>query len=121
MTQQRILIVDDHHDICASMRDILEDQGFQVDVAHCGEDAILLAKQHDPRLVVLDYQMPGMNGVQLFAELKGLAPKIVGFLVTAYAGGSGAQDAIKNGIRAVIQKPIDVPQFLKAIRNEGIR
>jgi DNA-binding NtrC family response regulator len=114
--RKRILIVDDHHDICDSMRDILEAEGFLVDVAHCGDEAIELAQRCKPDVVVLDYQMPGINGVELFVKINQIQPQVVSFLITAYAGISGVQDAMKHGINFMLQKPIDVTQFLTKLR-----
>jgi CheY-like chemotaxis protein len=84
MSPSEILLVDDDQDSCASLADILTDLGYSVDVAHDGPAALESFARNPCRLALLDYRMPGMDGLQLSSRLKVQlqAPEIV--LVTGF-------------------------------------
>ena len=118
----RILIVDDDTDICATLADILTDEGYQTDVAADGHSALckLEAYSTDAEdnfdLCLLDFKMPGMDGVELITRLRDLDPKLRAIMITAYAGEDGIQRAIAAGSYRVLQKPVDVTALLGMIR-----
>lgn len=97
------------------MQDILRDVGYEVETAHCAETGLDLVRQKAFDIVLLDYQMPGANGVQLYADIKKITPDVAAFLITAFAGTTGVSDAIKIGARGVFQKPIDVTHLLREL------
>jgi CheY-like chemotaxis protein len=78
-----ILLVDDDWDTCASMADIIGDLGYQVETAHDGPAALELAGRRFFGLALLDYKMPGMNGVEVYRRMRQLRTDTVGVLVTA--------------------------------------
>lgn len=110
-----ILLVDDEEDICAVMADILEDQGYHVDVAHEGEAALALVRRQPYDVALLDYKMPGMDGLTLYHEIKKLRSGTVALLVTAYAGGATVEEALAAGALQVVPKPVDLPLLLRLI------
>jgi CheY-like chemotaxis protein len=84
MAATAILIVDDEQDTCASLSDIISDLGYQVGVAYDGPSALELSRRHPYGLAPLDYQMPGMTGVELYGHLTAGArtrswPRIMGY------------------------------------------
>jgi CheY-like chemotaxis protein len=83
MVAKNILLVDDDKDTCASMSDILLDLGYTVDMAHDGPGALELSGQNQYRLALLDYNMPGMNGLELCRRLKISQRSVVVALITA--------------------------------------
>ena len=107
-----ILLVDDDVDICANMADILEDLGFEVAVAHEGTTALELLRRRPFDVALLDFKMPGMDGVTLCREIQRARAGVVPLLVTAYAGGSTAQEAIDAGAWQVLAKPVDLSMLL---------
>ncbi len=115
MRARRILVVDDDDDICCNLRDILEDLGFEIDTANDGSSAIAFAKVHAYDLVLLDYQMPEMNGDNVYRELLKLRPKVATIMITALANTEGAQRSVDAGISHLLQKPIDVEQLLQLL------
>jgi DNA-binding response OmpR family regulator len=70
MTGRRILVVEDEEDIAEGVRARLASEGYQVDVAHDGPDAIRSAAGERPDLVVLDLMLPGMDGLEVCRELQ---------------------------------------------------
>src|SRR5436309_4622438 len=81
----KILIVDDEGETCANLSDILTDFGHEVCTAHNARDALQRADEQRFDIVLLDLQMPGMDGVDLSCELKRPAPTAVAILNTGLA------------------------------------
>lgn len=65
MTQEKILVVDDEKEIAELIRDYLRAEGFEVFLAHDGEEAINCFREHNPQLVVLDIMLPKMDGTEV--------------------------------------------------------
>src|SRR5437764_1218818 len=114
-----ILLVDDDVDTCCNLADILSDLGYQVDTAHDGPTALELVKQHPYEVALLDYKMPGMDGLTLYREIKRLRAGMVAIVVTAYAGGGTAEEALQAGAWQVLAKPVDFPKLLGLV-NEAL-
>ena len=79
-----ILLVDDNPDACAMAAKLLWSWGYQADVAYDGPAALKLVDQKAYGLAIIDYQMPGMNGVELFRQLRQLRPDIAGIFLTGF-------------------------------------
>jgi CheY-like chemotaxis protein len=107
-----VLIVDDDQDACRNLADILEDMGYRVDTAHDGYAALDLVRKQHYDVALLDYRMPGMDGLTLYREIKRLRAGTVAIVVTAYAAGSAAEQALEAGAWRVLPKPVDVNQLL---------
>ncbi len=118
----RILIVDDDQDILANLSDILTDLGYDIDTAIDGESAILKIERLCPNsddcrfdLCLLDFNMPGMDGVELYQKILEHNPKLRAIMITAYAGDNGIQRAVEAGTWKVLYKPVDIRQLLETI------
>lgn len=117
---QRILIVDDDQDILSNLSDILSDLGYVTDTAPTGEDALdkILSNCSTEcvyDLCLLDFKMPGIDGVELYERIQKRNPRLRAIMITAYAGEDGIQRAIAAGAWQVLRKPVDVPALLGAI------
>jgi DNA-binding response OmpR family regulator len=108
----RILVVDDDPDICRNLSDILSDLGYHVDTAHDGVSALELVRQRPYDVALLDYKMPGMDGLTLYGEIKKQRAGTVSLLVTAYASASTAEEALSAGAWKVVAKPVDFRNLL---------
>ncbi len=64
-----ILVVDDEVDTCCNLSDILTDLGYGVDVAHEGQTALAMVRRKSYDVALLDYNMPGMDGLTLYREI----------------------------------------------------
>jgi CheY-like chemotaxis protein len=117
MAASSILLVDDDPDTCASLSDVSADLGYQVDVAFDGPAALALAERKRYELALLDYKLPGMNGVDVYCHLKRVRADTVGVLVTAFAGNGTLKAAIGAGIRRVLPKPVDFGCLLPLIED----
>ncbi len=107
-----ILVVDDDADICSNVRDILEDLGYRTDIAHDGPSALRLIREKPFDIALLDFKMPGMDGAELYSEIRKLRPEIVAIMITAYAGSDGAERARAAGTWRVMRKPVDFASLL---------
>lgn len=114
-THSSILVVDDDVDTCCNLSDILSDQGYHVDLAHDGSSALELVRKKSYDVALLDFKMPGMDGLELYRRIKRLRAGTVAIIVTAYATASMADDAGAAGVWRVIPKPIDLPNLLRLI------
>ena len=110
-----ILIVDDDEDITANLADILSDLDYVLDVANDGEDAMRLVDRNRYDIVLLDFKMPGVDGAELYRQIKQAQPHVVAIMVTAYAGSNGVERAKGAGTWKVLKKPVDIPELLTLI------
>ena len=84
MIMKKILLVDDEESIHVLYREELEEQGYEVHSAMSGDQALQLVPTLKPDLVILDIQMPGMNGIDVLRKIKEEDPKLPVILSSAY-------------------------------------
>jgi DNA-binding NtrC family response regulator len=114
-TTPAILVVDDEVDTCHNLRDILTDLGYRVDMAYDGLSALELVRGNAYDVALLDYRMPGMDGLTLYREIKKLRAGTVAIVVTAYASGMTPQEAHQAGAWQVLSKPVDFPKLMRLV------
>ena len=83
-TTKPILVVDDEAIVCESIRDWLREEGYVVEMASSGEQALQMIAQKDYGILILDYRLPGKSGVQVLREAKAVHPQIKAIIITAY-------------------------------------
>jgi two-component system, NtrC family, response regulator HydG len=110
-----ILVVDDEIDTCRNLSDILTDLGYQVDTAHDGPSALVLARAKPYDVALLDLRMPGMDGLTLYREMRKLRSATVAIIVSAYASKSTTEEALAAGAWQVLPKPVDFPRLRKFV------
>ena len=84
MEKKRILLVDDEEGIQLLYREEFEEEGFEVTTAYNGEEALKQFSQELPDLVILDINMPGMNGIEVLRRMKEINPNLPVILSSAY-------------------------------------
>lgn len=100
-----ILVVDDEPDTRALLREVMEKEGYAVRTADAGEDALKQLAQEPVDVVLSDIQMPGMDGLDLLAEVQKSYPKTQVILLTAYGSLETAVEGIKAGAFDYVSKP----------------
>ncbi len=120
MAGELILIVEDNEKNLKLVRDILQFKGYRTLEAETAHDAIVLATEHLPDLVVMDIQLPDMDGVaalgRLRAEPATAALRVIA--LTAFAMRDDRERFLASGFDGYMTKPIDVKQFPELIRQE---
>jgi DNA-binding NtrC family response regulator len=114
----RILVVDDDDGIRESMKAILEDEGYNVDLAESGKEAILKTQKMAYNLVLLDIRLPDMEGIELLKLLKDSVPKIRKIMVTGYPSVQNAIAALNKGADAYLIKPVRLKKLLKTVKDQ---
>lgn len=115
MTSPRILVVDDDRSNCRILSKILSAQGYQVDIAENGEEALALVTNTDYGLALLDYKMPGMDGVELYRRIRQIRPDMPGVFQTAFAKIEVIYSAIEAGAERILAKPVDTQELLPLV------
>jgi two-component system response regulator HydG len=111
-TPAAILVVDDDVDTCRNLSDILTDLGYHVDTAHDGPSALEHVRRQGYDVALLDLKMPGMDGIELYREIRKLRAETVALVVTAYASRAAAEQALAAGAWQVLAKPVDFGRLL---------
>lgn len=116
MTQRRILLVDDEFSGTEVLALILRDEGYEVTAAGDGRRALALLHQARPDLLVTDFMMPGMNGVELARAVR--SEPAYAHLPVLLISGAPAPLALRHGrdFDAFLRKPFDMEQFLAQVR-----
>ncbi len=115
MRDIKVLLVDDEVTFATSMKKVLSRRGFDVQVATDGLTALsMIAKEHFD-VVVLDVKMPGMDGTQVFAEIKRFSPDIKVILFTGHYTSGEEEDILKKGAYAYLLKPYPILQLVDLI------
>lgn len=112
---RRLLIIDDNPMICEALKDRLEAMGYTVIVAHDGRTGLALmaleAKQAPIGGVLLDLQMPIMDGIQVLRELRTQHAHVPVVMMTAEQDRSFREEALSLGARLYILKPVDAKRL----------
>lgn len=111
----RLLVVDDDLDTCANLADILSDLSYEVQTATDASTALRLLDERAYDVVLLDLKLPGMDGLQLYRELKRRSPSTVAILITGFADAETRQRADQVGVWRILSKPVAVPALLPLI------
>ncbi|MCE9607062.1 MAG: response regulator, partial [Planctomycetia bacterium] len=101
-----LLIVDDEADACRNLSDIFADLGYQVDTANDGFEALERMQSAHYDLAVLDLMMPGMDGIELYRQMKQRSPETVAVLATAYPNHPRVDQALKSGLWNILYKRV---------------
>ena len=110
-----LLVVDDEPDMVSGLKRILKAQGFTVEIANSGSEAIDCARLHQPDGILMDLKMPGMNGVEAVREIRAMFPNVFIIFMTGYS--ELVREAEEEGPVAVLSKPIDPGQVCELIEN----
>ena len=114
--QRKILLVDDDHDFRWATGNILQAVGHRVVHARNGVEALDFLETDVPDLVLLDYRMPGQDGLQVAAEMKKRIPAVPIIMITAYGEIDSAVKAMKMGVYDYVTKPVDNNDLLFSIK-----
>lgn len=110
-----ILVVDDEPDIRNIIKDILDDEGYQVSTAENGETARLALSQHRPDLILLDIWMPDVDGITLLKEFKQHNPNLSIVMMSGHGTIETAVEATRLGACDFIEKPLSMAKLIRGV------
>ena len=103
---EKILIIDDEPDMLVLLRMIIEgNTAYEVETTNNPSEGLKMITQDDYNLVIVDLKMPGMDGIEVFEEIKEMAPDIPVIIITAYGSLEIAEEARHKGVADFITKP----------------
>lgn len=114
----RILVVDDDETIRTTMKVILQDEGYIVDLAATGKEAIQKTQEETYNIAILDIRLPDMEGVELLKMLKDGVPRTRKIMVTGYPSMQNAISALNKNADAYLLKPVDVEKLLATVKQQ---
>ena len=110
-----ILIVDDEPQVAEVLAKSLGRQGHRTTVAHSGEDALRLIETSAPDALFLDVSMPGINGLEVLAQVRRTRPHLAVVVITGHATPEEVEQVKQLGAVDVIPKPAALTHFHRAI------
>lgn len=117
MAPGRVLVVDDEADVRSVCRRGLSQLGFEVVEAASGAEALSLARKLSFDMLLLDFRMPGMDGLETFRAVKALQPDVLGVMMTAYAAVDNAVQAVNLGFSGFVLKPFRLQDLQAAVQD----
>ena len=113
----KILVVDDDSLQREMLAGFLKNQGFDVESAADGSEALRKFADSSVQLVLLDHRMPDMNGDEVLARMKEINPFIRAIMITAYGAVKTAVNVMRLGADDFFEKPVDLPELLEKIHS----
>ena len=113
----RVLVIDDDESTRTTFAAILEDEGYNVDTAENGKEAIEKSNASTYRVALIDFRLPDMNGTELLNALRETIPKTAKIIVTGYPTLENAIDSVNKHADAYFTKPVDYEKLLNTIRH----
>jgi two-component system response regulator HydG len=110
-----ILIVDDNISLGRTMSFVLGRQGYAVNTAKDGLEAIERVKERPFDMILMDIKMPLMDGVETYRRIKDIRPEAVVMMMTAYAVEDLVQQALEEGAYGIVYKPLDIEKVVAVI------
>lgn len=112
----RILVIDDDKTIRISIAAILRTEGFIVDTAETGQEAIQKSNANFYNLAIIDIRLPDMMGTDAMAKMKETVPPMIKVIIAGYAALPKAVDAVNNGADACILIPTEPEKLLNVVK-----
>jgi len=118
MANRQVLVVEDNEKNMKLFRDVLRATGYTTLGATTGEDAVELAQSHAPALVLMDVQLPGIDGLEALRRLRQdeLTASIPVLAVTAQAMSGDRERFLEAGFDGYLSKPIDVAELIQVVQ-----
>ena len=115
---KRVLVIEDHEENRQIMRDLLTHAGFEMAEAHTGEDGVIAAGRERPDLILMDIQLPGLDGYEATRRIKAnpALRHIPIIVVTSYALSGDDVKAFEAGCDAYVTKPFVPRELLAKVR-----
>lgn len=117
MEKKKILIVDDQYGIRVLLDEVFRKEGYTTFQAANGVQALTIAQNEDPDLVILDMKIPGMDGLEILKRIKNLNQDIQVIMITAYGELDLIQEAMRLGALTHFTKPFDIDELRRRVED----
>jgi len=114
----RILIVDDDESLRKTLKVILRAEGWHVDTAENGKQAVEKTNRNFYNVALIDICLPDMNGTELLAKMKETTPKMRKIIITGNPSLQNAVEALNSEANVYLQKPFDIKKAIGTIREQ---
>lgn len=111
----RILIVDDQKGVRRLLEELFKKEGFIIDCATDGQEAIQKTGSFNPHIILMDMKMPKMNGLEAAQEILNKYPDSAIIMMTAYGEIQVVKEAIEAGVKKCLTKPFDILLLRKMV------
>ena len=118
MKGKSILIVDDDQVILKSLKGVLKMEGYRVDTAETGQEAIKKFQANFYNLALLDIKLSDMEGTKLLSKIHQTEPKMMKIMVTGYPELDNAVQSLNLGADAYLMKPVNPKMLLKVVKEK---
>ena len=112
----RLLVIDDDESVRSLLKDLLEESGYDVKAASCGEEALRMIRMATYDIIVTDLRLTGMHGLEVIKEVKAIDPGIDVVVMTGYASVNSAVESMKAGAVDYITKPFNSDQIKMVVK-----
>ena len=112
----RIMIIEDDKEMRSLLKDFFEEEGFEIDSASNGVDALRMLSGDHFDLVITDIQMPGLTGLDILPRIRRLKPETPIIVMTAYGSDEVRRRSLERGATTYLEKPIRLSKLRTLIR-----
>ena len=109
-------MVDDERDICRIISSILKEEGYRINKAYTGGQAIKKIKEKDYNLMILDYKLPDINGIRVVEEVRLTNPTLKVIMISAYGNPLTKSMAKNLVVYRFLEKPFDLNRLVKVVK-----
>jgi len=115
MDKTKVLVIDDEKVVLDSVKKILADEGYEVEVTLSGRDGLKDALESHYDIVLTDIRMPDIGGMRILRDIKRSKPSLPVIMITGYASVKSSVQAMKLGASDYVEKPFTPDQLIKAV------
>ena len=116
MPQPRVIVVDDETEFASALAERLKLRDFDTEAVFNAEDAIAAVMKNPPDIVLLDYRMPGTDGLGILKKIKEIDDSVEVIMLTGLQDTLSMEEGMKGGAFEYLVKPVDLEELMAKIR-----
>jgi len=114
----RIIVIDDDEGIRKVVAEALKSEGYLVDTASSGKEAVEKSRSNFYNLALVDIRLPDMEGTKLLTSMRETTPEMIKIILTGYPALQNAIDAVNKGAHGYLVKPINMTELLRTVEQQ---